>query len=116
MTEKELRERLAEVVLRAAIAEQIIYLRCSRGLTQKQLAEALDTQPAVVVGWEDHYGRWMSVETLTRIAAYFDVALRVQFASWQEFVECYCNGRPDIPGSFPSGGSPAGAPVSESDA
>lgn len=99
----QLRHRMMATILRGSIAEQIKSMRLNRGLSQKQLAKALKTAQANVSGWEDPFGEWMTVETLQRIANYFDVALRIEFSGWQEFMQTYCTGKPlQVPPPFPA--------------
>lgn len=100
--DKEDRHAWMAAILRASIAGQIRGLRQSRRLSQQDLAGALRTTQSAIARLEDPEGPWMSVETLLRIARYFDVALRINFAGWREFMEAHCKGEglPEVPSHF----------------
>jgi transcriptional regulator with XRE-family HTH domain len=76
----------AEDFLNARVATQIKVLREDRGLTQAQVAELAGMKQSRISLMEDvNYGSW-SVKTLRRLAAAFDVILKVSFESYEELV------------------------------
>ncbi|MCY0389601.1 transcriptional regulator [Robbsia sp. Bb-Pol-6] len=68
------------------MAFQLRALRSARGLTQKEVATGagLGSQSAVARLEDPSYGR-MSIPTLLKLGAYYDVALSVQFVAYSEF-------------------------------
>ena len=74
-------------VLRTSIATQIKALRESRGWTQAELAERLETSGPVVSLLENPNSKHPpTIQTLLRVAEVFDVALLVRFTSWGKAV------------------------------
>lgn len=65
------------------VASQIRNLRINRGMTQKQLAEAADMKQSRIAVIETP-GAPVSVETLVRLAAAFEVGLQIKFVSFSE--------------------------------
>ena len=56
------------------LGENIRKMRSRRGLTQEQLAEALEVSPQAVSRWEND-ANWPDIALLPVIAAYFDVTV-----------------------------------------
>ena len=74
-------EGYSESFLDSYVATQIKVLREQRGLTQKQLAEALNTSQTVVSRIEGAgYSSW-NIKTLKKVARAFDVRLHISFES-----------------------------------
>jgi transcriptional regulator with XRE-family HTH domain len=68
------------------LAAQIVAFRKATGMTQSQLAERLDTAQSRVSAIESgDYSSW-SLPTLRKLAAVFDVALAVEFVSFEDVV------------------------------
>jgi transcriptional regulator with XRE-family HTH domain len=76
---REFSEGYAESFLDTFVATQVKVLREQRELTQKQLADKLDTSQGVISRIEDaEYGSW-NVKTLKKIARVLDVRLHISF-------------------------------------
>jgi transcriptional regulator with XRE-family HTH domain len=85
--DREFREGYLEDQVRTNVAFQIHALRRQRGWTQQQLAEKSSKLANGISRLENpDYGK-VSLTTLLEIAAAFDVALLVQFAEWDDFLE-----------------------------
>jgi len=82
----ELARQYEEEVLNAKIAQQIYDLRQAAGLTQKQLAERIDTQPSVISRLEDADYDGHSLTMLKRIAEALDQRLEVRMVPKEERV------------------------------
>lgn len=86
LCDKEFRDAFVEAHIDNGIAYQISGMRRDRDWDQKTLAEKAGTRQAVISRMEDpDYGR-LSITTLKKIAAAFDVALEVKFVPFSEFV------------------------------
>ena len=72
--------------LRMDIAYQVKLLRAQRGLTQKDLADKVGTEQAVISQLENWNRPFPTVKTLKTIASALDVALIVRFDNWDEVV------------------------------
>jgi transcriptional regulator with XRE-family HTH domain len=81
------RRAFADANVGARIASQLQSLRKSRGLNQEKLAEELGMAQARISLMERPDYQAYSVRTLKRIAAYFDVALLVEFVSFTKLVD-----------------------------
>jgi len=85
--DREFRHGYLEDQVRTNIAFQIHALRNQRGWTQQQLAERTGKPPSGISRLEDpDYGK-VSLTTLLQIAEAFDVALLVQFAEWDDWLQ-----------------------------
>jgi transcriptional regulator with XRE-family HTH domain len=83
---KEYRQAFAESFLNSIIATQLRTLRCSRGLSQGQLASLAGMKQSRISALENvNYSSW-SINTLQRLAAALDVALSVRFESFGKLV------------------------------
>jgi transcriptional regulator with XRE-family HTH domain len=98
-THSERHEWMADVTCRH-IAEQIKGLRLRDGLTQEQLADALGTKQPVISLWESGTYQGYSVEGLTKIANFFDVALIIRFVGWDELIAFTPAGVVTLPAKF----------------
>lgn len=83
---KKAREAFVSQNIGSIIAAQIFSMRMREGrkLTQKQLAGLIGTVQTRIPVLEDPNYQQYSIQTLRRIAAAFDVALIVRFASFSE--------------------------------
>lgn len=75
----ELREMIAEETVNATVARMIYEARTAAGLTQKQLADLVDTQQSTIARLEDADYEGHSLSMLRRIAAALDQTLEVRF-------------------------------------
>jgi len=83
---KEYRQAFAESFLNSHVATQLRTLRCSRGLSQGQLASLAGMKQSRISALENvNYSSW-SISTLQRLAAAMDVALSVRFESFGQLV------------------------------
>ncbi len=84
---KSYRDAYVKAHLEQGLAFQIKEMRVSRGLTQRQLAKELDLggQSAVARLEDPSYGR-MSLATLLRVAAFFDVAFMAKMIPYTRFL------------------------------
>ena len=92
--DREYREAYMEAAIEQGIAWQIRINRQFRGLTQKQLAEAVGTGQSAISRLEDPSYGAQSLDVLVKIAKHFDCALVVKFASYSELA--YASERIDI--------------------
>jgi len=73
-----------EASVEEGIAWQIRAIREDRQLTQKQLAEMIDTTQSAISRLEDpEYGKY-SIDTLISLANAFDCALSIRFISYAD--------------------------------
>lgn len=84
---KSYRDAYVKAHLEQGIAFQLRDIRIARGLTQGQVAKALGikSQSAVARLEDPSYGR-MSISTLLKVAAFFDVALVTKFVPYSRFL------------------------------
>ncbi|ANC46295.1 helix-turn-helix transcriptional regulator [Pandoraea pnomenusa] len=84
---KPYRDAYVKAHMEQGLAYQIREMRVSRGLTQKQLAKELDlgSQSAVARLEDPSYGR-MSLATLSKVAAFFDVAFMAKMVPYSRFL------------------------------
>jgi ribosome-binding protein aMBF1 (putative translation factor) len=78
-----LREMIAEETVNAQIARMIYEARTAAGLTQKQLADLLDTQQSTIARLEDADYEGHSLSMLRRIADALNQKLEVRFVPKQ---------------------------------
>jgi ribosome-binding protein aMBF1 (putative translation factor) len=78
-----LREMIAEETVNAQIARMIYEARTAAGLTQKQLAELLDTKQSTIARLEDADYEGHSLSMLRRIADALNQKLEVRFVPKQ---------------------------------
>ena len=76
----ELAELVRKESINAHIAQQVYDLRTKAGLTQKQLADRVNTQQSVISRIEDADYDGHSLTLLNRIASALDAELRVEFS------------------------------------
>lgn len=74
----ELREMIAEETVNAKVARMIYEARTAAGLTQKQLADLVDTQQSTIARLEDADYEGHSLSMLRRIAEALDQKLDVR--------------------------------------
>ncbi|HEM7889458.1 MULTISPECIES: helix-turn-helix transcriptional regulator [Burkholderia cepacia complex] len=88
LRKKPYRDAFTKAHLVQGLAFQIKELRLSHNLTQEQLAKALElgSQSAVARLEDPGYGR-MSLQTLLKVASYFDVALLTKFVSYSKLIQ-----------------------------
>ena len=80
--DKEYREAYADEFLNTYVASQIRVIREERGMTQKQLAEAIGTHQAGISRIENvSYSGW-SINTLKKLAHAFDCRLYISFETY----------------------------------
>jgi len=85
--DQDVREGYAEGFLNTWIASQLTAIRLNRGLTQKELAEAIGTkQPGVARMERENYGKW-NLQTLARAAAKLGCRLKVSLETYGTLVE-----------------------------
>lgn len=83
---KKYRDLFVDSELTVGLAMQIRKLRIARGWTQEQLAAATGKKQSVISQVEStDYGH-MSINTLKRIAAAFDVGLKIEFTDYQNMI------------------------------
>lgn len=75
----ELREMIAEEVVNSQVARMIYEARAAAGLTQKQLADLVETQQSTIARLEDADYEGHSLSMLRRIAAALDQRLEIRF-------------------------------------
>jgi len=75
----ELREMIAEETVNAQVARMIYDARTAAGLTQKQLADLVDTQQSTIARLEDADYEGHSLSMLRRIAEALNQRLEVRF-------------------------------------
>jgi ribosome-binding protein aMBF1 (putative translation factor) len=75
----ELREMIAEETVNAQVARMIYEARTAAGLTQKQLADLVDTQQSTIARLEDADYEGHSLGMLRRIAEALNQKLEVRF-------------------------------------
>ena len=75
----ELREMIAEEAVNAQVARMIYAARTAAGLTQKQLADLVDTQQSTIARLEDADYEGHSLSMLRRIAEALNQKLEVRF-------------------------------------
>lgn len=75
----ELRQMIAEEAVHAQVARMIYEARTAAGLTQKQLADLLGTQPSAIACLEDADDQGHSLDMLRRIAEVLNQKLEVRF-------------------------------------
>jgi len=75
----ELREMIAEETVNVQVARTIYEARTAAGLTQKQLADLVDTQQSTIARLEDADYEGHSLSMLRRIAEALDRKLEVRF-------------------------------------
>jgi ribosome-binding protein aMBF1 (putative translation factor) len=75
----ELREMIAEETVNAQVAKMIYEARTAAGMTQKQLADLLDTQQSAIARLEDADYEGHSLGMLRRIAEALNQTLEVRF-------------------------------------
>lgn len=86
-SDREFRDTYVDRRVRRLIAYQLRALREDRGFSQQQVAELLGMKQSAVSRLENpEYGR-VSVSTLLKAAAAYDVALIVRFVTHAEFSE-----------------------------
>ena len=87
LTGKEYREALAIEHVNTTLAIQIRKMRENQQWSQSELADRLGKHQETISQWENRdYGRY-SITSLKTLAATFDVALLVKFASFSELVK-----------------------------
>jgi len=88
LRKKAYRDAFTKAHLVQGLAFQMKELRLSHKLTQEQLAKALDlgSQSAVARLEDPAYGK-MSLQTLLKVASYFDVALLTKFVSYSKLIQ-----------------------------
>lgn len=95
LSDKEYREEFVDQRISVGIASQIREMRSMRGWTQIKLAEESGTRQQVISQIENpDYGK-LTISTLKRLAAAFDVALVVKFSSFSELVDDYLGQTPE---------------------
>jgi transcriptional regulator with XRE-family HTH domain len=77
---------LAEAEREMDIAEQIYNLRMEAGLSQKELADKINTSASVICRLEDADYEGHSLSMLRRIAAAVDKRVKVSFVDLEETV------------------------------
>jgi transcriptional regulator with XRE-family HTH domain len=84
---KPYRNAYVKAHLEQGLAYQIKEMRVSKGLTQRQLAKELElgSQSAVARLEDPSYGR-MSLATLLKVAAFFDVAFMAKMVPYSRFL------------------------------
>jgi predicted transcriptional regulator len=75
----ELQEMIAEETVNAQVARIVFEARTAAGLTQKQLADLVDTQQSTIARLEDADYEGHSLSMLRRIAEALDQRLEVRF-------------------------------------
>jgi transcriptional regulator with XRE-family HTH domain len=87
MKDREFRRAFAEEAVDVGVPVQIREMRLARGWTQKQLGEVAHVaQESVARAESMSYGRF-TLATLKNLAAAFDCALVVRFASFSELID-----------------------------
>ncbi len=81
VADPELAKAVERERLHADVAEQVLQLRAEAGLTQKQVAELIDTKQSVISRIEDADYHGHSLSMLQRIADVFNKRLFVVFAN-----------------------------------
>jgi len=77
--DQELREMIAEETVNAQVARLVYDARTAAGLTQKQLADLVETQQSTIARLEDADYEGHSLSMLRRIAQALDQRLEVRF-------------------------------------
>lgn len=100
-TSKKYRDSYASSWLFAGIADQISSIRKERGLSQADLAEACGKKQSQISKLERLDNSEATLKTLTRIASAFDVALRIEFVSFNRIgLESVQGIRRELPKAF----------------
>lgn len=81
---REYREAYLEASVEQGVAWQIRINRSRRGMTQKQLADALGTRQSAVSRIEDPTHGAHNLDTLVSVAKVFDCALSVRLISYSQ--------------------------------
>jgi len=86
LRDKEFRDEYVSAHIATGLAHQIRILREQRGWSQRKLAEKVGTKQNVVSRWENpNYGK-LTIETVSKLASAFDVALLVRFVSFSRLL------------------------------
>lgn len=96
LSERQYRDEYAAQKVYSAVAAQIYALREHRGWTQKELAERAGMKQPRISSLE-RTCEGVSITTLARLAAAFDVALSVKFVPYSHMVEEGVSERLDRP-------------------
>jgi len=87
LSEKEMRDAYVQAQTRVKLAHQIRSLRTQREWSQGKLGELLGKPQSNVSRLEDADVGKYTLSTLLELASAFDVAVRVEFASYPDFLE-----------------------------
>lgn len=79
LKDPEFRKAFDEEEVYASLAIQIARIRQEEGLTQKEIAERLNTTQQTVSRLEDAHNRSYSLKTLIKLADALDKRLKVEF-------------------------------------
>jgi len=85
MKSKKYRQAYSEQVCFDKVATQIFLLRKDRGWSQKELGRMVGMRQSRISKLEDPDNEQLSVSTLQRIAAAFDVSLNLEFEKFSQF-------------------------------
>lgn len=109
---REYRESFIESHLSSTIAAQIFSMRSDRNMTQAELAIKAGMQQTRICVLEDPDNTSMSIKTLRRIAAAFDVALIIRFVPYSAVARwaAEANSQKFSVPSFDEDGEPEAAP------
>lgn len=80
MKQEKFKDAFEEEEVFANLAIEIANLRQNRGLTQKDLAEVLDTTQQTISRLEDPHNKSLSLNTLIKLAEVFHKKLKIRFS------------------------------------
>jgi transcriptional regulator with XRE-family HTH domain len=84
MDDKAYRDALVEVEIRRGVPVQIREMREARGLSQEQFGKLIGKPQNNISRMENTRDTYLSIKTLVKIAAEFDVGLLVKFVPYSE--------------------------------
>lgn len=88
---REYRETFVDAHVASTVAAQVQTMRVDRGLTQAELAEMTGMKQSRISIIENPNNRGLSISTLQRFAAAFDVALVVRFVPYSDLARWSSN-------------------------
>jgi transcriptional regulator with XRE-family HTH domain len=86
LDDKSMRHQYMANHLRMMISFQVRLIRIQRGWTQAELAKRCATWQSEIARLEDWDAEFPPVQTLQKVAAAFDCALRISFEGWEEII------------------------------
>lgn len=95
MRSKQSRENFVSAQISTGVAAQLLAMRESRGWTQKEVGERAEMSDARISVMENPNYDKITITTLKRLAAAFDVALMVRFIPFSQFVDWIAESTPD---------------------